>query len=223
MNSTFFSRTDAEAFTSTGKASLARGYLWLNRTQEYRSVSYLDSDILSGAGATISNVLDYTKWLRCMMTEAAPLSSAAYDTLHFPRMNYSPAPFDDMGFRGPFGYGLGWMISNYRGEVMVWHNGALEGFATMMAYIPRRQWGFTIMANTGQDGTVAHQILSYRLLDDLLGIPESERLSWGAAFQREYEKATDALRNPTRHLYPDAPPEGDAIPLTLPLNYYSGV
>lgn len=58
MNSTFFSLADAEAATYTGKAFLAGGHFWLNRTQEYRSVCCIDSDAVSGAGATILNVLD---------------------------------------------------------------------------------------------------------------------------------------------------------------------
>ena len=223
MDSTFFSLSDAQAATYTGKASIARGYLWLNRTREYHSVSYMDSDSVSGAGAIISNVLDYAMWLRCMMTRAAPLSPTAHDSLQFPRINLPPFPFEHMGYRGPYGYALGWLTSNYRGEVMIWHNGRLDGFATMMAYLPQRQWGFAIMTNSGPGGTVAHQILSHRLLDDLLGTPDSERMSWSDANERSFERETEALKNPARHLYPDAPLGEKAIPLTLPLNHYSGV
>ena len=227
MNSTFFSLSDAEVATSSGKASLARGYSWLNRTREYHTVPYVDSEAVSGAGATISNVLDYAKWLRCLMARAAPLSSAAHDSLHFPRINLPPLlpPWQvkHSGFRGVDGYALGWFVSNYRGEVMIWHTGHLDGFAIMMAYLPGRQWGFTIMANSGQNGGAANQILSYKLLDDLLGIPESERLSWSAVLERDFERAAEPLLHPERHLYPDAPLGDEAIPLTLPLNYYSGV
>lgn len=227
MNSTFFSLSDAEAATYTSKAYLARGYSWLNRTQEYRSVAYVDSATISGAGATISNVLDYAKWLRCMMARAAPFSSAAHDTLHFPRINLppllDPSHIRHAGFRGVDGYALGWFISNYRGEVMVWHNGCLDGFATMMAYLPRKQWGFTIMANSGHGGVATNQILSYNLLDDVLGIPKSERLSWNAVIERDFQRAAEPLKNPAKHLYPEAPVGDKAIPLSLPLSDYSGV
>ncbi len=223
MENTFFSLSDAEAATYTGKTSLARGYQWLNRTRKYRDVSHLDSDAVSGAGAIISNVLDYAKWLRCMMNRTTPLSPAAHETLHFPRMNVPPSPFDHPGYRGAHGYALGWLASNYRGESMIWHNGGLDGFATMMAYLPQKQWGFAIMANTAQDGTAAHQILSYRLLDDLLETPESERLSWDDVIDRMNDQAILALKNPTKKLFPDAPVGDRVIPLTLPLDHYSGV
>ena len=90
MDDTFFSLSDAEAATYTGRASLARGYSWLNRTREYPSVPYVNSDVVSGAGVTVSNVLDYAKWLRCLMGGAPLLSVAAHDALGFPRINLAP-------------------------------------------------------------------------------------------------------------------------------------
>lgn len=222
MKDTFFSLSDSKAATYTGNASLARGYVWLNRTQEYRSVSYMDSDAVSGAGAIISNVLDYAKWLRCMMTMAAPLSQAAHNSLRFPRINIPAFGIQNTGLRVVHGYALGWFISYYRGEVMLWHTGSLGGFATMMAYLPRRNWGFTIMANDMEGGKITHQILSYQLLDDLLGTPQSERLSWSATIDWDLRNATEVLRDPTKHLYADAPLGDSAIPLTLSLSHYTG-
>lgn len=223
MNSTFFSLSAAQAATYTGKASLARGYLWLNRTQEYRNVSYMNSDAVSGAGATISNVLDYAKWLRCMMTMATPLSQATHKSLRFPRINLPLFDVEHTGYRGVHGYALGWFISDYRGEIMIWHPGGLGGFATMMAYLPRRQWGFAIMANGGEGGKIAHETLSYRLLDDLLGTPQSERHPWSTVNDRVLQQQTMALKNAIKNVYPDAPRGDKAIPLTLPLSQYSGV
>ena len=106
---------------------------------------------------------------------------------------------------------------------MIWHNGGLEGFATMMAYLPRKQWGFAMMANTVLGGTAAEQIVSYNLLDDLLETPESERLSWSAVVERGLKQATEILKHPARHLFPDAPQGAEVIPLSLPLSHYSGV
>lgn len=226
MNSTFFSLSDAEAATHTRKASLARGYLWLNGTQEYHGVSYIDSAAMSGAGAIVSNVLDYAKWLRSMMNRAAPLSPAAHNALHFPRINLPPSFLNFLthtGYRVVHGYALGWFISNYRGEVMIWHSGGIEGFATIMAYLPRKQWGFTMMANNVLGGTAAEQILVFELLDNLLETPESERLSWSAVIERELEQAKGVLNHAAKHLFPDAPLGDKAIPLSLPLSHYSGV
>ena len=221
MDNTFFSLSDAEAAASAGKISLAQGYLWHNRTQEYSNLAQMDADVVSGAGNTISNVLDYTKWLRCMLAMAPPLSPTAHKNLHFPRINFRF--IEHSGFRGADGYSLGWMISNYRGELVIWHPGGMANFGIIMAYLPERQWGFTIMANSGPGGRTAWEILSFRLLDDLIGAPESERLPWGAVVEHDLQKEREILENPIRSLYPDAPLGDNAIPLALPLAHYTGV
>jgi CubicO group peptidase (beta-lactamase class C family) len=47
------------------------------------------------------------------------------------------SPGEPTGFRGSHIYALGLAISNYRGEVMIWHSGGLPGFGTVMAFLPR--------------------------------------------------------------------------------------
>ena len=74
------------------------------------------------------------------MARAALLSSAAHDTLSFPQFNLPVPDFRHDGLRGVDGYVLGRFMSNYRGEVMIWHTGGSDGFATMVAYLPQRQW-----------------------------------------------------------------------------------
>ncbi|MCJ1453616.1 hypothetical protein MMC28_003963 [Mycoblastus sanguinarius] len=223
MNSTFFSLHDAQSASSAGKASLARGYRWVNDTQEYESLPWIDSPVVSGAGNTISNVLDYAKWLRCMMTRAPPLSEAAHTALRMPRINLPGLPFNTSGFRGSDGYALGWGVSNYRGEVMISHGGGLPGFGTTMIYLPRRQWGVTMMANSVEAGAISQQILTFELIDNLLDIPAEERFDWGATAESMLEDRMDLLKNARGILCSHAPREEDAIPLTLPLNAYAGI
>lgn len=223
MFDTFFSLPDYEAAQPTGKASLARGYSWVNRTQEYYRLASFDAPVLSGAGLVISNVLDYAKWLRCMISEALPLSPAGHNALRWPRINNPPIGGEETGFRGPDGYSLGWLISNYRGETMIWHNGAVPGFATVMLYLPRLQWGLVMMANSMEGGSVAEVILVYRLIDNLLDVPDQERFDWGASEESDIEKHLKMLKNPKEALYPNAPSKENAIPLTLPLQEYTGV
>lgn len=141
------------------------------------------------------------------MARAARLSSAAHDALRFPRIILPPQYVTLSGFRTLDGY---WLA--HRGEDMIRHTGDLPRLATMMAYLPRKQWAFTIMANSGQGGKPANQILSFKLLDNILGTQESENLSWKAVLERDVERAAEPVRNPARHLYPDAPLGDNAIP-----------
>ncbi|KAK4694396.1 hypothetical protein P7C71_g3185, partial [Lecanoromycetidae sp. Uapishka_2] len=218
MTSTFFSLTDAKAAVSDGFVSLAQGYFWVNNTQEYLPVPHMDSPIASGAGATISTVHDYAKWVRCLMTGSPPLSPSGHEALRFPRIARG---FLDKGFRGPDSYALGLGIMNYRGEVLIWHNGGLPGFGTFMAFLPRLQWGAVMMANTVDGGSAVEQVLFFKLLDDLLDVSEKDRFNWEVEMESGLETQAYVLEHAREFAYPDAP--DPPVPLTLPLEDYAGI
>ena len=221
MFSTFFSLPDAQRAAASGGPSLATPYYWTNKSGSYHSIPWLDAPQESGCGATISNVIDYAKWLRCMMTMSAPLSLVGHRALRSPRIISGPVVEDPTGFRGSEAYALGWEVSNYRGEVLVWHTGSLPGFSTIMMYLPRLQWGVTMMANGGEGGAI--QNLIFRLIDDLLGIPEQERFDWVPVLEQYESLKLETLKNAKQVLYPNAPRGRDSIPLSLPLESYAGV
>ncbi|KAL6713677.1 hypothetical protein ACLMJK_009142 [Lecanora helva] len=218
MSSTFFSLQDA---LDAEGSDLATGYIWANYSQRYNAVPWMDSPQVSGAGATISNVLDYAKWLRCHMTKSPPLSPAGHAAVHSPHMISGPLLAGELGFRGADTYALGWEVSNYRGETMIWHTGGVPGFVTVMLYLPRLQWGLTMMAN-GMNGIAILEPTFY-LLDDRLGIPESDRHHLGKIQDQGNEKALYILRHARDVLYPNAPNPNSALPISLPLEFYSGI
>lgn len=218
MTSTFFSLSDAQA----GKAPLATPYWWSNSTRKYNAIAYANHSQMSGAGATVSNVLDYAKWIRCMMTSSPPLSPAGHAAVHFPRIASSMSPTDPAtGFRELDQYALGWDTSNYRGEVMHWHSGGVPGFATIMLYFPRLKWGLNMMTNGGEGETILS--LTFEMLDDKLGVPEEDRYDWDQASEKRHLQGLEMLKHAEELLYPSAPKAKDAIPLPLPLDAYAGV
>ena len=224
MASTFFSLREAQKAAASGGPSLATPYYWTNRTKMYHSIPWLDAPQDSGCGAMLSNVLDYAKWLRCMMSMSAPLSPAGHQALRSPRIFSGPiAPIatESTGFRGSSAYALGWDVSNYRGEELIWHSGGLPGYSTVMMYFPRLQWGVTMMANGGQGRAI--QVLVFKLIDDMLGIPEQERFDWAPTLELTEILGIEILKKARYLLYPTAPKEKDAIPLSLPLESYTGV
>ena len=221
MLDTFFSLKDAKVAVSAGKVTLARGYLWANSTQEYFAVPYVDETVASGAGAVISNVLDYAKWLRCMMTMSPPLSQAGHDAVRSPRI-HSTIP-DLPPFTGSESYGLGWQISIYRNEPLLWHGGGLTGFGAVMAYLPRKQWGVAMMGNTAGTSGFAQQTLMFQLLDDYLSVPQSERYNFTARNEKLIEELDYSLRHAPSILYPSTPKGKNALPLSLPLDSYTGL
>jgi Domain of unknown function (DUF3471) len=45
---------------------------------------------------------------------------------------------------------MGWNVQDYRGELLVSHAGALNGFRTHVDLLPRRSSGFVVMINVGR-------------------------------------------------------------------------
>ena len=219
MTTTFFALSDARAAVAAGRVSLAQGYAWNNLTRSYISLPYMDKPVVSGAGATISTVLDYVKWLRCLMTMAPPLSTAGHTAIRQPRIT-APPNIEGTGFADYDFYALGLQVSFYRGELMIWHTGALPGFGTIMAFLPEKQWGVVSMANTFEGGSVVNEILAFGLLDDMLGIPASERYDWGKRAEEVLANASFVLNHAREIVYPEAP--RSPVPHALPLQEYAG-
>ena len=221
MKNTFFSLGDAQKAESAGGLHLATPYYWANYTHIYHSMPWLDGPANSGDGATISNVLDYAKWLRCHMSKSAPMSRAGHEALHSPRMIISPLTQENTGFRGFEAYALGWEVSNYRGETILWHTGGIPGFTTIMLFFPRLQWGLTMMANGGNGEAI--QVLLFILLDDMFDVPQSERYHWTLLLDVRNLVRVQNLKYAREILFPDAPKKKRNIPHSLPLDFYTGV
>lgn len=128
MTRTYFSLGQAKAAVDNGEVELARGYLWNNLKGEYSPVEWVDSPAVSGAGAMISNVLDYAKWLRFLMDKGDLLSEEEHEELRTPRINavLMKVPI----LTGAQTYALGWYVLNYRGEPVIMHDGGLPGFGS---------------------------------------------------------------------------------------------
>ena len=222
MKNTFFSLAEAKAATLTGRVSLANGYAWNNISQQYERLAHMDFPGVAGAGATISTVMDYGIWIRSLINEAGPLSSAGHAALRYPRITQPSVIGGSKAGSEGFGmYGLGLMISHYRGELLVSHTGGLPGFATFMAFMPNRKWGAAMMANNLEGGVSLNNILMFKLIDDALGIPDAERYDWEQHESDSLSEEMDKLEKARSIAYPDCP--DPPLPMSLPLAEHVGL
>lgn len=190
MHETFFASYDP-IFKSSG-LSIADSYLWEASTRSFARNSEFDrgdGDAFrgdEGAGAVISNVLDYVKYLRVMMAEAGPISKAGHRELKKPRTfhDFNVAMFGP----GPLFYGLGWMGSIFEGEQVYWHTGTVTSFVTFMVMVPNREYGIVVMANSGSK---VRELVTYRILYDLFGVEERKR--------RDFEELYVCITSPSHH------------------------
>lgn len=126
MNDTYFSLGDA---LRDSAPTLATGYEWSNDSQSVVETEWPYVDAVPGAGAVISNVLDYSRWVRSLFDRDGPFTDAAYTkfiTAHSipdPVLWKGPQQLNITLTYGGELYGLGWELSNYRDELLVSHGG----------------------------------------------------------------------------------------------------
>jgi CubicO group peptidase (beta-lactamase class C family) len=87
-------------------------------------------------------------------------------------------------------YGLGWLVQDYRGHLLVSHAGTIDGFRAHVTLLPKDGYAVAILSN--RHHTRMNLALSNTLADRLLGLPPKD---WHAhlrdAVRREEQAARD--------------------------------
>ncbi|EED23037.1 penicillin-binding protein, putative [Talaromyces stipitatus ATCC 10500] len=215
MKSTFFSLEDAQKYVASSEndANLAIPYGWDEESSQAKEIPYCDA-VLSGAGAVISNVLDYAKYIRSMMRQSGPLSKAGYAAMLTPR-SFCPQMLPQL--KKQMLYTLGWMSSTYHGEFVMLHPGGLEGMTATMVYFPERDWGALVFCNADGPG---RETLAWYLIDEMLTVPQSQRINLYNVTQKRLAQRREYNSTAQQRLYPSIP--SPARPLSLPLTNYTG-
>ena len=99
------------------------------------NADYVDMSIPMGAGALYSTTHDLLKWEEALFGGRV-LNAASMTALTTPvRDNYA----------------MGLVVSQTEGRRLVWHNGAIEGFNTYMAYDPADRTAVIVLGNLNGD------------------------------------------------------------------------
>jgi CubicO group peptidase (beta-lactamase class C family) len=66
-------------------------------------------------------------------------------------------------------YGLGWVVQDYKGRLLLQHGGAIDGFRAHLSLVPEAKIGIALLNNL--DRGFMNLALSNTLIDHLLGLP----------------------------------------------------
>ena len=94
---------------------------------------------------------------------------------------------------GPRSYGMGWVISSYRGHPLWWHNGGIDGFYALLSLLPEDNFGVVILTNVLGDNSVP-EIVSYHLYDQLFGLPPVDWSTQFAELEKKQKAADESER-----------------------------
>jgi beta-lactamase class C len=124
------------------------------------------------AAGVNASLRDMEQWLIAQMGGRPDvLPQSLLDVLHEPAV---PTPGE---LHGPpwrrtrlmsASYALGWRVFNYAGETMIFHAGAVEGYRTMIAFLPKYHVGIVSMWNS--PGSIGTELMPM-VFDAMLNLP----------------------------------------------------
>ncbi len=198
--------------------------------KELRPLDYAVAFENNPAAATIhSSVHDLAKWMRVQLAggriDAGP--DGARSALFTPARQkemwsvVTPMPLPEprvaalAAVRPNFlGYGLGWVLADFRGQRIVYHTGGWPGMVSRLTLVPERNCGVVVLTN--QETGAAFNAVTLHVLDALLGAAPTD---WVAAYAEAAKRsASDADTSWRKHM---AARDADAK-LALPLARFAG-
>lgn len=165
-------------------ADFSRPYMEIK--DKVAPVPFRDIAAVGPAGSINSNVLDMAQWVLMNLNKGKSgdkqvVSEASMAQIQSPQMLIpSPIRYDEVLYSS---YGMGWVIEPYRGHLLVWHNGGIDGFISQVALLPRENAGLVILSNL--NGTILPVIVSNNIVDRLLGL---DQVDWDKRFKDEVAK-----------------------------------
>ena len=156
-------------------------------------VPYWNVDQAGPAASVTSTLKDLVRWVKChayggVLPDGRRLiSEENFRRIHTPGAAYPTQPRIPHPDYRSLGYCLGWQKGIYRGQEFQRHGGKIEGYSSLMAYLPAQRKGFVALVNLHCPPDHFFQGLFYSLMDRFLGIDASTE----PYFPKEGDKAPD--------------------------------
>jgi hypothetical protein len=211
------SSVSIKAFTPTSNVATPHAKI----DDKVQVIAWRNIDNIAPAGSINSNVQDMAQWLRLQLGDGVYqnqrlLSSAAIKEMRTPQTiirieGLNASIYPDANF---LSYGLGWFLSDYRGQKLIEHGGAIDGMRAEVAMIPKEKLGVVILTNLG--GTILPHALMYKVFDFYLNAPARD---WSSELLKVTKGAEDQAKAAAKKI------EAERVTGTSPslaLEKYSG-
>jgi CubicO group peptidase (beta-lactamase class C family) len=136
---------------------------------------FMSGDNIGPAGSIISNARDMAQWLRFQLSDGVYggkrlVSSAAFRETHTPQIVMGGAQGSDTSRITVFStYGMGWMVQDYRRQLMWQHGGNTDGMTAAVGMLPEQNFGVVVLSNMA--GAQLPGLLMRYIFDRQLGVP----------------------------------------------------
>lgn len=167
-----------------------------------KTIQGFDEMINGAAGGIISNVDDMSKWI--LMQLNGGKYGDNLDKQLFSKERQSemwklhiveeadPNPRYNQHFAG---YGLGWNLSDIKGNLSVSHTGGLPGMLSIVTMIPDLNLGIVILTNTEDGGAGVFSSVSQTIIDSYLGLNDFGWVDKYATYLQSQKNSGDETVN----------------------------
>lgn len=180
-------------------ASHANGYRYDWKTDRVAPQRPIDTTTIGAGGAIKSCARDMANWVRFQ------LSGGSFDGKQLvdpEQLAETKTPQTVMRLEGlsrdtnpetqVMSYAMGWNVQDYRGDLLVSHAGALNGFRTHVDLLPKRNLGYVLMINVGRGFSLL--ALRNTLADMLTGKPSRDWNSYYLMIDRRSDEKDEKER-----------------------------
>jgi CubicO group peptidase (beta-lactamase class C family) len=153
--------------------------------EQIREMDFRNIDTIGPAGSINSNVEDMAKYVMLHMQHGkGVLSLKNSRDMQSPQMSIAgPGPEKELGAQS---YGMGFFLTTYRGHYLVHHGGNIDGFTSLVTFMPQDNIGMIILSN--QNASRIPTVVSYDIYDRLLGL---DQIEWTKRFKTQQERGRE--------------------------------
>jgi CubicO group peptidase (beta-lactamase class C family) len=191
--------------------------------KKINTVDWDEIDNCGGAGCVNSTARDMGQWLRFQLAggkigDKRLLAESALEETHRQQMLVKVDPYFAPYFPTQVtkfpGYGLGWFVFDYRGQVCVAHGGTLSGFRAQCMLLPEKKVGVFVVCNLRP--SYFPETVCRTILDRVLGAPAEDWVKFAKDRAAENDqRVADARKKRIDERKPDTKP-------SRPLKEYTG-
>lgn len=142
-----------------------------------KTISGFEEMVNGAAGGIVSNADDMSKWVLVQLNKGkygTNLDKQLFSEQRQSEMwklyavqDADPNPRYNQHFSG---YGLGWNLSDIKGNLNVSHTGGLPGMLSIVTMVPDLNLGIIILTNTDDGGAGVFSSVSQTIIDSYLGL-----------------------------------------------------
>jgi len=179
------------------------------------AIPYRNLDNVAPAGSINSSAAEMARWHRFQLGNGKYagtqiLDPAILQVTHDPHivMPVTAERKKEYPSNHFMAYALGWVLEDYRGRLIIWHNGGIDGMLSHQGFLPEENLGVVVLTNS--DRSRLDAALFYRIVDAFLGEPVKD---WSQSFLTQAKegeaKAEEARKKAEESRVPNTQPSLD--------------